>query len=78
MATRKNTAPKARVSRSVDLSEILGQFSDSRAILECAYTVLDCNAAGNEAVCLRHGLDMLSAAYNDLDKAIMVIGDGDA
>jgi hypothetical protein len=78
VAATKNTAPKARVSHSVDLSDILGQFSDSRAVIECAYTALDCNSGGDEAVCLRHGLDMLQRAYNSLDTAIRVIGDTDA
>jgi len=75
MATRKNTAPNAHVSHSVDLGEILGQFSDCRAIIECAYTTMDCKAAGDEAVCLRLGLDMLQRAYNNLDTVIRVLGD---
>lgn len=70
MATRKNTAPKKRRTR-LDLSDLLGQFSDARAVLECAYVVMEDGAPGNESICLKIGLEMLRTAYNDLDLAIV-------
>jgi len=70
MATRKNTAPQKRRTR-IDLSDLLGQFSDARAVLECAYVVLEDGNPGNESVCLKIGLEMLRTAYNDLDRAFM-------
>ncbi len=71
MAAAKNTAPRVRP----DLSEILGQFSDARAVIECVARLLDDWESGpaNEAVCLRHGLKLLDAAYNELDRAIPAV-----
>jgi hypothetical protein len=70
MATPKSTAPKARVSRSDDLYEILAQFSAARSFLEVAYTVLDDTQASDATVCMEHGLSLLKAAYRELDRAI--------
>jgi hypothetical protein len=58
-----------------DLSAILGQFSDARAIIECVARLLEDwdyyrSGPADEAVCLRHGLDRLSTAYDELDRAI--------
>lgn len=69
MATRKNTAPRRRRTR-LDLIDLLGQFSDARALLECAYVVLEEGDPGNESVCLKVGLEMLRTACGDLDRAI--------
>lgn len=74
MATPKNTAPKARISRSYDLSEILGRLSEARDILECAYAVLEDGDPGKEATCLELGLKMLGDVYSELDRAFTGIG----
>jgi hypothetical protein len=71
VATRKNTAPKARPA-SADVSVILDRFSDARCVLLCAVRSLEANhdEACDEAVCLRHGLDLLASIYDDLDLAV--------
>lgn len=56
------------------VEEILGRFSDARCLLECALRSLDARDdgdAGVEVVCLRHGLELLRAVYNDLDIALL-------
>ena len=58
-----------------ELFTVLGKFSDARCILECAVRSLESwhggeNGAEDEAVCLRHGLELLRAIYNDLDLCI--------
>lgn len=72
MATRKNTAPHARPASS-DLSTILARFSDARCVLECGVRCLEereDRAASDEAVCLRHALDLIASVYDDLDRAV--------
>lgn len=70
MAARKNTAPKARVSHSDELYEILARFSDARAFLEVAYVVLDDTQASDATTCMQHGLSLLKAAYRELDSTV--------
>jgi hypothetical protein len=63
-----------RESTSAGTEEILGRFSDARCLLECALRSLnarDDSDAGVEVVCLRHGLELLRAVYNDLDIAFL-------
>lgn len=78
MATPKDTSPKASVSLSHDLHEILGRIGEALAVMECPYVVLEDGDPGNEAACFRQGLDMLEAAYTALDKALTREGNGDA
>jgi hypothetical protein len=78
MVKRNRTARKARISRSRDLERILGRFSDARCVLECAVRSLEewhdlDTGVGDETVCLRHGLDLLGAVYNDLDMAMIAL-----
>lgn len=77
MATRKNTASKARVSRPINLSEIQLKISEAWDVLECAYVALEDGEPGKESACFRHGLDMLGAAYSELDKALSAKAHGD-
>lgn len=77
MATRKNTAPKTRISRSYDLTEILGRLSEARDILECAYAVLEDGDPGKEAACFTVGLQMLGSAYSELDEAFTAMAQSD-
>jgi hypothetical protein len=78
MAAAKHTARKARVSRSPDFGEITDRLLEAQAIMECAYVALDDNEPGKEAVCFRHGLDLLQSAYVELDVAVTALGGGDA
>lgn len=80
MATRKNTASKARVSHPADVGEVLLKINEAWDILECAYVALEDGEPGKESACFRHGLDMLGAAYRELDKALssQAHGDNDA
>lgn len=78
MAVRKHTARKARVSHSPDLGEITDRLLQAQAILECAYVALDDNEPGKEAICFRHGLDLLQSAYVELDVAVTAMGGIDA
>ena len=56
---------------------ILGRFGDARCVLECAVRSLEQRGEqqglgpGEESVCLRHGLELLRAAYNALDLALL-------
>lgn len=71
MATRKDTAPKARAARP-DLSLILGKFCEALAVMECALNTLDdSDVDGPEPFVLRLSFDMLNAAYSQLDKATL-------
>ena len=74
MAVRKNNAPKARASHSHDLGEILHKLSEARDILDCAYLVLEDGEPGKEATCFRVGLEILGAAYDELDEVSTRIG----
>lgn len=77
MATRKDTAPKARAA-SPDLSLILGAFCEALAVMECALTALDSRDSdddGPEPFVLRLSFDMLNAAYKRLDDAIAFMRD---
>ena len=69
MADRKDTAARKRRTR-LDLSDLLRQFSDARAVLECAHVVLEQRDPGSESICLKIGLGMLRTAYDDLDRAL--------
>lgn len=62
-----------------ELIEALGRFSDARCVLECAVRSLEAwhgpdSRADDEAVCLRHGLELLRLAYNDIDLSIGRLG----
>jgi hypothetical protein len=57
--------------------DILGRFCYARSFLECGMRLVDhwCESSdrpspGDEAVCLRHGLDLFIAAYRQLDEAV--------
>lgn len=66
--------PAVREPTGSSAEEILGRFSDARCLLECALRSLDARDngdAGVEVVCLRHGLELLRAVYNDLDIALL-------
>ena len=82
MATRKNTARKARRPISADdWMVILTQFWEARCLLECVTRALkqlqdpadpsergvDC---AGEVVCLKHTQQQLENAYEELDWAI--------
>lgn len=77
MATRKNTAPKARISRSYDLTEIRLRLNEARDVLECAYAVLEDGEPGKEAACFDVGLKMLGDAYSELDEAFTAMSQHD-
>lgn len=70
MATGKNSAPKARAPRSLDLGEILHKLSEARDILDCAYLALEDGEPGKEATCFRIGLEMLGTAHDELDETL--------
>lgn len=66
---RKRTGPKARAV-SEDLSAILGKFLVARCVVECASLIIDeSDECADEAVCLRHGLDLMDSVYERLDLA---------
>lgn len=63
----------APATKPLDFGEILGQFAEARSFLTVATKQLeddDNDAVSDEAACLRHGLELLNAAYNNLDVAI--------
>jgi hypothetical protein len=59
-----------RNKKQPDLSAILGEFADARAVLETACTAMEANEHGPDVMTLRTGLVMLDLAYNALDLAI--------
>lgn len=67
---------KGRKAARPDLSEILRRFSEARSLLECGVRLLEDwdeeagPGPGDEYVCLRHGLNLLIAAYKELDLAV--------
>lgn len=68
---------KGRKATRPDLSEILARFSDARSFLECGVRLLedwegDGSGPGDEAVCLRYGLDLMVTAYKELDVAVVI------
>lgn len=70
VARRKHSRP--------DLYEILARFSDARSILECGVRLIENQndtgpGLGDESVCLRHGLDLMIAAYRELDMAMAAL-----
>lgn len=78
MAIRNGNKARKRGTRPPDLLVILGQFSDARSILECGVLLLeDWDQSriepADEAICLRHGLKLLSVAYDELDRAIIAL-----
>lgn len=86
-ATRRETKPhviESAVTKPIqktreELDALLGRFSDARSILECAVRSLEewhdpSTGIGDELICLRHGLTLLGAVYNDFDLAILRCG----
>jgi len=80
-AKRKPPARKLQTTLPPDFDDILLRFSEARSFLDCAARLLDDwdpdadKGPGDEAVCLRHGLTLIRAVYNDLDTAILALGD---
>jgi hypothetical protein len=76
MAVRNRTARKGRAKNPrARLDDLLGRFSDARCVLECAVRSPEewhdpATAVGDEAVCLRHGLDLIGTVYDEPDLAI--------
>ncbi len=69
MAACKNTAQKARIPP--DLPVVVERFSLALSILIVAHRALDLTGKGSdEEVTLRHGLGLLHAVYDDLDKTV--------
>jgi hypothetical protein len=70
MAGTKNSAPTPG-----ELGAILGRFSDARAVIETAVQVMEGGDYPPEVVTARHGLKLLGAVYDELDRAIMRFDD---
>lgn len=67
---------KVKPRRRPDLAEILGKFSDAWSFMECGAFYIENQpeedaglGPGDGMVCLRHGLALFSAAYDELDFA---------
>lgn len=73
---RKRKAARGAVQTALDLDAILGRFCEARSFLECGVRLIEGrdptpDYPGDEATCLRYGLNLLHVAYNDLDVALM-------
>lgn len=53
-----------------ELFAILLRLSDAKAVIETAVLVLESGDMPPEVVTARHGMKLLSAAYDELDSAI--------
>ena len=69
MATRKNTAHKGPVCP--DFQAIFGRFSLALSLITVVRRAMDAVEIGSdEEVALRHGLALLKAVYDEVDRAI--------
>lgn len=76
MAARKSTRRTRERTPAPDLHAILCAFAEACAMIEVAQAAVSQNTrSGPEAVVLRIGVEALSRVYNDLDRAIVRLGD---
>ena len=78
MAESNDIAREAQGPPRAELVAILGRFSDARCVLECAVRSLEAwhgaeSGAHDEAVCLRHGLELIARIYNQVDSLILAM-----
>lgn len=65
---------KKKSAGAPDLYAILASFDEARSFIECGVRLLEDWSGpglGDEVVCLRHGLDLLTVAYKELDVATL-------
>lgn len=69
---RKGGKSKDKARPKVDLDEILGEFSDALAFIECVITALQSSDdSGPELLVLEHGARELRRVYSLYDRASM-------
>jgi hypothetical protein len=79
-STRARRARSVKQSKScklfiaIALNEILGRFSEARAVIEAVCLVQENGSGcGDTTSALRTGLAMFQTAYNELDAAIAAV-----